>query len=53
MALPIITDPNVPTNLGTSGTEDCILVARTSDLILWESVGSKHPHRLRKFSTSY
>ncbi|MCV7174929.1 phage major capsid protein [Mycolicibacterium sphagni] len=39
--LPVVTDPGIPTNLGGSGTvvgtEDAIYVARTSDLVLWES----------------
>jgi HK97 family phage major capsid protein len=33
--LPVITDPNIPTNSG-AGTEDWIYVMRSSDLILWE-----------------
>jgi hypothetical protein len=35
--LPIVTDPNVPTNLGAGSNEDCILVLRASDIVLWES----------------
>lgn len=38
--LPVITDPNLATTLGTetpTGTEDVIYVVRASDLILWES----------------
>lgn len=38
--LPIITDPNLPINLGAetpTGTEDPILVMRLTDNILWES----------------
>lgn len=38
--LPIITDPNLPTTLGSetpTGTEDPILIGRVSDSILWES----------------
>ncbi|MGD1204834.1 phage major capsid protein [Mycobacterium seoulense] len=38
--LPIITDPNLPTTLGSetpTGTEDPILIMRLSDSILWES----------------
>jgi HK97 family phage major capsid protein len=34
--LPVVTDPNIPTNSG-AGTEDWIYVMRSSDLILWES----------------
>jgi HK97 family phage major capsid protein len=33
--LPIVTDPNLPTNLG-AGTEDPVLVLRASDIVLWE-----------------
>lgn len=38
--LPIITDPNFPTDLGPetpTGTEDPILITRVSDHVLWES----------------
>jgi hypothetical protein len=35
--LPIVTDPNLPTNLGAGSNEDCILVLRASDIVLWES----------------
>lgn len=35
--LPVVTDPNIPTNLGTGTNEDVILVMRASDLLLWES----------------
>lgn len=35
--LPVVTDPNVPTNLGTGTDEDCIFVLRASDICLWES----------------
>jgi HK97 family phage major capsid protein len=34
--LPVVTDPNIPTNLGTSSDEDVIFVMRASDLVLWE-----------------
>lgn len=33
--LPVVTDPNIPTNVG--GTQDVILVLRATDHILWES----------------
>lgn len=33
--LPVVTDPNIPTNSG-AGTEDWIYVLRSSDLVLWE-----------------
>lgn len=33
--LPVVTDPNLPTTAGT-GTEDPILVMRSSDIVLWE-----------------
>jgi len=32
-----VTDPNIPTNLGSGTNEDVILVLRASDLLLWES----------------
>jgi HK97 family phage major capsid protein len=35
--LPVVTDPGIPVNLGSSTIEDVILVMRASDLLLWES----------------
>jgi len=35
--LPVITDPNMPTNLGAGTNEDVIHVLRASDLLLYES----------------
>ncbi|ATL65135.1 phage major capsid protein [Nocardia terpenica] len=35
--LPVVTDPNLPTNLGAKTDEDVILVLRASDLRLYES----------------
>jgi hypothetical protein len=35
--LPIVSDPNIPTNLGPGTNEDCIIVLRASDIVLWES----------------
>lgn len=35
--LPVITDPNIATNLGTGTDEDVIYVQRSSDLMLFES----------------
>lgn len=35
--LPVVTDPNLPTNLGTGTNEDTVLVMKADDLILWES----------------
>lgn len=35
--LPVVTDPNMPTLLGTGTNEDVIHVLRASDLLLWES----------------
>jgi hypothetical protein len=35
--LPIVTDPNIATNLGAGTNEDQIYVMRSSDLLLWES----------------
>lgn len=34
--LPVVTDPNVPTNLGAGTNEDAIFVMRSSDLVLYE-----------------
>jgi hypothetical protein len=35
--LPVVTDPNLPTTLGTGTNEDVVHVLRSSDLLLWES----------------
>jgi hypothetical protein len=35
--LPIVTDPNIATNLDAGTDEDQIFLMRASDLILWES----------------
>lgn len=35
--LPVITDANIPTNLGAGTNEDIIIVARLNDLLLWEN----------------
>lgn len=35
--LPVVTDPNIPTNKGAGTNEDPIFVLRSSDLLLWES----------------
>lgn len=35
--LPVVTDPNVPTNLGAGTNEDRIIVMKADDLYLWES----------------
>jgi HK97 family phage major capsid protein len=34
--LPIVTDPNLETNLGTGTNEDPVYVLRASDIVLWE-----------------
>lgn len=34
--LPVIVDPNVPTNLGVSTNEDRVIVTRIEDHVLWE-----------------
>jgi HK97 family phage major capsid protein len=34
--LPVITDPNIPVNLGAGNNEDVIFVMRASDRVLWE-----------------
>lgn len=46
LGLPVITDANLPTNLGASTNEDRIIVARASDLVLWEQ-GNGAPAQLR------
>ena len=38
----VITDAGIPTNLGTGTNEDRVVVARRSDLLLWEQ-GSGSP----------
>lgn len=43
--VPIITDSNVPTNVGT-GPEDVVVAARAADLLLWED-GDGMPRELR------
>ncbi len=35
--LPVVTDPNISTTLGTGSNEDVIYVLRSSDVVLWES----------------
>jgi HK97 family phage major capsid protein len=35
--LPVVTDPNIETNLGGATNEDPIYVLRASDIVLWES----------------
>ncbi|OBG70289.1 DNA primase [Mycobacterium sp. E3305] len=35
--MPVVTDPNIPTNLGTGANEDPVYVLRASDIVLWES----------------
>jgi HK97 family phage major capsid protein len=37
LGLPVVTDPNIPTNLGYGTNQDYIYVMRASDLVLWES----------------
>lgn len=36
MALPVLTDGNIPSNLGAGTNETRIITARTSDMYLWE-----------------
>jgi HK97 family phage major capsid protein len=38
--IPVITDANIPTNLGAGGDEDVALAIRTDDCILWEVPGT-------------
>lgn len=44
-SLPVVTDANSPTTLG-SNSEDAVIVARSSDLLLWED-GDGMPTQLR------
>jgi HK97 family phage major capsid protein len=37
LGLPVVTDPNLPTNLGAGTNQDTILVMKADDLILFES----------------
>lgn len=45
LGLPVITDANIPTSVGT-GPEDQVIVARWEDLLLWEN-GDGAPFQLR------
>jgi HK97 family phage major capsid protein len=45
LGLPVVTDANIPTNIGT-GPEDVEIVARAEDLLLWEQ-GDGMPRELR------
>jgi hypothetical protein len=45
MGLPVVTDANIPTNLGAGTNEDHTIVYRASDPILWEEPGA--PMRLK------
>ena len=45
LGLPVITDANIPTNLGTGTDEDRIIVAKADDLLLMEQSGA--PRELR------
>lgn len=44
--LPVITDANIPTNLGAGTNEDIVVVAKLDDLLLWEQDGGM-PRELR------
>lgn len=44
--LPVITDANIPTNLGVGTNEDIVIVAKLDDLLLWEQGGGM-PRELR------
>ena len=35
--VPVVTDAGIPTNLGAGTDEDRVVVARRSDLLLWET----------------
>ena len=45
LGLPVVTDPNLPTNIG-SGPEDVVIVMRKEDQLLWED-GDGMPRELR------
>ena len=45
LGLPVVTDANIPVNIG-SGPEDVAIVARKEDLLLWED-GDGMPRELR------
>ena len=38
--VPVITDSNIPTNLGSGSDEDVAIVMRTDDVLLWEVPGT-------------
>lgn len=44
--LPVVTDANLPTNLGAGTNEDLVLILRTADHILWWE-GDGSPRQLR------
>lgn len=46
--LPVFVDPNIPTNLGTGTNEDRIIVARSSDVILFEGTPRSEAFRETK-----
>jgi hypothetical protein len=37
LGLPVIVDPNIPTNIGAGTNQDNVYVARAADLRLWET----------------
>lgn len=37
LGLPVVTDPNLPTNLGAGTNQDPIIIMKADDCILWES----------------
>lgn len=46
--LPVIADPNIPTNLGVGTNEDRIIVFRSQDSILWEGAPNAEAFRETK-----
>jgi len=46
--LPVVTDANIPTNLGSGTNEDVIIVARRSDLLLFEDAGAPAMARMEQ-----
>lgn len=48
LGIPVITDPNLRTNLGAGTNQDEVLVVRRSDLYLWEQPGTVREFRFEQ-----
>lgn len=48
LGLPVVTDPNLRTNLGAGTNQDEVLVIRRSDLYLWEQPGTVREFRFEQ-----